>query len=190
MRRALQLTRALLVVIFVVLAASTLALGIGARVAPALGHQLLAIRSGSMEPQLPRGALAILSTDRDREAVAGDEIAFRLPSGTLVTHRVVEVVARADGTYYRTRGDANATPDPVLIQKASVVGTVAARLPVLGYLLGLLSMPIGIFAVLAMAGSLIAAIWLLEDLEESLRSSADMRHGSMGTRWARPQRPS
>jgi signal peptidase len=166
MKLVVRLTHALLVVVFGVLAASTLALGIGARVAPGLGYELLAIRSGSMEPHLPRGALAIVSTRPGGVVRAGEEIAFRLPRGILVTHRVVEVVPREDGMFYRTQGDANSAPDPVLISQAAVVGTVTAGVPALGYLLGLLSMPLGIFAILAVAGSLIAAIWLLEDLGE------------------------
>jgi signal peptidase len=171
MRRVVQLTHALLVVVFGLLAALTLGLGVGARVGPGMGHELLAIRTGSMEPHLPRGALAIVSTDPDRGAQAGDEIAFRLPSGTLVTHRVVEVVAREEATFYRTQGDANAAPDPVLVPAAAVVGTVTVGLPVLGYLLGLLSMPLGIFAILCVAGSLIAAIWLLEDVEDTISAT-------------------
>jgi signal peptidase len=164
--RTVRMTCGVLVTLFWVLAGVTLFVGIGARLAPAFGHQLLAIRSGSMEPNLPLGALALVSTGADHAPQLNDEIAFRLPSGAIVTHRIVQVVARDDGTYYRTKGDANAAPDPVLTPETALVGRVVLGLPLLGYLLAFLGMPLGILSIISVAGCLISAIWLLENLED------------------------
>jgi len=131
--------------------------GVAARLAPIVGHELFAIRSGSMQPSLQVGSLATVDTNR-RDARPGDAIAFRLPSGTVVIHRVVS--RGPDGL--ETRGGANQSSDPGLVPHAAVVGTVELSLPLAGYLLGMLSMPSGVVTVMALLGALLATAWTLE----------------------------
>lgn len=142
------------------LAGSLLVAGIGvaARIAPLAGQELFAIRSGSMEPSLGVGSVAVVDTGRTA-ARPGDAIAYRLASGTVVTHRVVSTGAEG----IESRGDANPGPDPGLVPHTSVIGTVVLTIPVLGYLLGMLSMPIGIVAIMAVLGTLLATAWMLEE---------------------------
>jgi signal peptidase len=157
--------RMLLSIAFWALAASVLAVGLAGRVAPAAGYELFSIRSGSMEPSMPVGSLTFVATGESMPEV-GDMAAFRLPSGIVVTHRVVEVIDGDSGRFLRTRGDANAKPDPALVPSSAVVGVVAFHVPLLGFLLALLGMPIGVVTILSVAGTLITAIWLLEEFEE------------------------
>ena len=132
--------------------------GLAARLAPLVGHELFAIRSGSMEPALGIGSIAVVESARTAPE-PGEAIAFRLPSGTVVIHRVVST--GPDGI--ETRGDANQGSDPGLVPHAAVVGTVAMGVPILGYLLGMLSMPSGVVAIMAVLGTLLAVAWMLED---------------------------
>jgi signal peptidase I len=157
--------RLVLSLAFAALALTVLGVGLAARLAPAMGHELFSIRSGSMEPALPVGSLAIVSTDAGPPA-EGQPIAFRLDNGTVVTHRVVAVVRIEDETFYRTRGDANQDRDPSLVPAESVIGPVVLNLPWLGFLLAMLGMPIGAVAIISVAGTLLTAIWLLEEFEE------------------------
>jgi signal peptidase len=157
--------RTALSIVFWALAVSVLSVGIAGRVGPAAGYELFSIRSGSMEPAVPVGSLTFVTTDASMPAV-GDLVAFRLPSGIVVTHRVVEVIDGDSGRFLRTRGDANAKPDPSLVPSSSIVGVVAFQVPLLGFLLALLGMPIGVVTILSVAGTLITAIWLLEEFEE------------------------
>lgn len=158
-------SRVVLSLTFAALAITVLAVGLAARLAPAVGYELFSIRSGSMDPALPVGSLAVVST-RAGEIEVGQPIAFRLPNGAVVTHRVVEVVEADEGRFLRTKGDANEDPDPWLVPAASVVGPVEVSLPLLGFLLAMLGMPIGVVAILSVAGTLLTSIWLLEELEE------------------------
>ena len=157
--------RRLLSVAFAVLAIAVLGVGLGARLAPAAGYEFFSIRSGSMEPALPVGSLAIVDSGAG-DVAAGQAVAFRLPSGVVVTHRVVEAVTTETGSFLRTQGDANDDPDPSLVPASAVVGPVKVSLPLLGFLLAMLGMPIGLVAILSVAATLITAIWLLEELEQ------------------------
>jgi signal peptidase len=157
--------RRLLSVAFAVLAIAVLGVGVGARLAPMAGYEFFSIRSGSMEPALPVGSLAIVANDASN-LTAGQAVAFRLPSGVVVTHRIVEVVENDTGTYLRTQGDANEDPDPSLVPATAVVGKVQMSLPLIGFVLAMLGMPIGLVAILSVAATLITGIWLLEELEQ------------------------
>jgi signal peptidase len=164
-------TRRLAAVVFAVFAVTVLAVGLGARIGPAVGFEAYSIRSGSMAPAMPVGALAIIA--RGVPPGTGEAVAYPLPNGVVVTHRVIEVIDRDEEAYLRTKGDANEEADPNLVPSASVVGRVHLSVPLLGFLLAMLGMPIGIVSILAFAGMLIAAIWLLEDLEDALSPAAE-----------------
>lgn len=163
---AVGLARRALTIVLWAMVAVVVAVGGAARLAPLTGHELLAIRSGSMAPALPVGAMAAVVTSGAVDPQPGDAVAFRLPSGHLVVHRLVEITA--DGTGLITRGDANATVDPWPVPRDRLVGAVAWQLPAAGYLLGMLGMLSGVLALVAMAGALLTTIWLLEDLESEL----------------------
>jgi signal peptidase len=160
-------TRSLVSLVFVAFAVTVLAVGLGARLGPAIGYEVYSIRSGSMTPAMPIGALALVSRQAEL-AGPGQALAYRLPSGVVVTHREVEVIDRDGAAYLRTKGDANGEADPTLVSAAAVIGPVQVSIPLLGFLLAMLGMPIGLVSIVASAATLIACIWLLEDLEETL----------------------
>ena len=164
MQAVIRWTRRLLAVAFGALAVTVLALGLGARLGPLIGLELYAIRSGSMSPAMAVGALAVVERGWQGDA-KGQIVAIRQENGVVVTHRVVEVVEADGGQFLRTRGDANKNPDPTLVSATAIQGRVALSTPILGFLLGMLGMPIGVVSILSTAAAFIVAIWLLEDLE-------------------------
>lgn len=102
------------------------------------GYRAVAVYSGSMEPALPTGALAIVKPTPAAQVQVGDVITFTDPyvPGKLVTHRIVEIVPRAGKPLaYRTKGDANPAIDPWAIELPGSVGTLAFQVPVAGYAL-------------------------------------------------------
>jgi len=161
-------SRRMLSAAFVLLAATVLALGLGARVGPALGFEAYAIRSGSMAPSIPVGALAIVEREADPPA-RGAAVAFHAGNGVVVTHRVLELIRMEEGVFLRTKGDANPASDPSLVKASTIVGEVQHSIPLLGFLLAMLGMPTGLISILALAGTLLVSIWLLEDLENDAR---------------------
>ena len=151
----------LLGLIVVVLVA--VALGRGA---PLVGRESIVIGGGSMEPAIPLGAAIVVGPVDPASLAVGDVVSLNVgESHTTFTHRVVAVVDRADGRWIRTKGDANAEPDPTLVPARDVIGRVEIALPYFGYLLTLLSLPVGVIFVLGLAATLLAIAWLLESLE-------------------------
>jgi signal peptidase len=101
------------------------------------GYRLFAIRSGSMGPTLGVGDLII-----DRETPAdslrpGQLVTFRDPDlgQQLVTHRVVSVEAKDRRLYFRTKGDANKTPEQWDVPAHSELGRTVGHVPKIGRLL-------------------------------------------------------
>jgi len=100
---------------------------------------LAIIRSRSMEPVMPVGALCLMFPIAPEDVKVGDIIVFQPPRhptilnpGVTVSHRVVEV--QGDGElYFITKGDASEDPDIFPIPAANVQGKVVFNIPYLGY---------------------------------------------------------
>jgi signal peptidase len=86
------------------------ALFIGPRLYP---FQSFYVRSGSMSPTIPVGALVIAVPVSADELRAGDVIVFERPDrpGTKVVHRIHAVEQSPSGRVFITKGDANGSPD-------------------------------------------------------------------------------
>ena len=92
------------------------------------------VLSGSMEPDISPGDAVIVKAVDPAAIDSGDVITFkRSADSTPVTHRVVEVVDSEDGLAFRTKGDANDSPDPALVPADSVTGKVWVVIPYLGH---------------------------------------------------------
>ena len=87
-----------------------------------------------MSPTFDTGDILLVRPDGDSIIRQSDVITYRARNGTTVTHRVDAVIERKDGTFYRVKGDANATADPDLVPRRAVGALVWGRLP-LGNLL-------------------------------------------------------
>lgn len=78
-----------------------------------LGLQRYAIVSGSMTGTFDRGSLVFDEVVSVRSLRVGDVITYRPPAGDhLITHRIAWIGRGPNGPIFRTRGDANPTPDP------------------------------------------------------------------------------
>ena len=124
--------------------------------APHLGWRVNAVLSGSMEPQLKVGGV-VVSRPVGPEAIAvGDIIIFR-PTAVgenLISHRVIGVEEKSP-LYFKTKGDANDTPDPFLVPARNVVGKICFHVPFLGYATQFLKTPFGFLFALLIPGLII-----------------------------------
>ena len=106
-------------------------------VLPRFGWQADPVYSGSMEPALPVGALAVTQqVDPNEDTIAnGDILVYRSPmnESKLVSHRVVEIEYVGLQPNFRTKGDANEDPDPYLVYPSYVEGVMKFHVPYLGY---------------------------------------------------------
>lgn len=111
--------------------------------AVAFGLRPLIFRSGSMEPAIKTGALA-LARDVPAESVhLGDVVSVVAPSGTRITHRVVST-SPGPVTTLILKGDANEVADaqPYAV---SEVALVVLHVDYLGYVVSWLRHPVAIF---------------------------------------------
>jgi signal peptidase len=71
------------------------------------------VRSASMSPAIPVGALVIAERAAADELRPGDVIVFQRPDrpGTMVVHRIDAIEEKGSGRVFVTKGDANGTPD-------------------------------------------------------------------------------
>lgn len=102
-----------------------------------LGYKPVAVYSGSMEPTIHVGGLALDRAIPSKNVRVGDVITFSDPyvKGRLVTHRVIHILETPHGLAYRTKGDANPGRDPWTIRLNGQVGRVSFSVPVAGYIL-------------------------------------------------------
>jgi signal peptidase I len=166
MKTAVRWFRRLLDLALVLLVVAVLGLVLAVNLGPRLGHDFVVIRGGSMEPAIHLGAVTEVSQVAPADLRPGDVVTLKAADGVVVSHRITRILAQPNGTFIETRGDANAAVDPVLTPVSDVMGRVDFSIPVVGYLIYLLTLPIGVLSVLGLALTLLFAIWLLEDFEE------------------------
>jgi signal peptidase len=118
-----------------------------------VGHdgrtKLLVVQTGSMEPTIPIGSLVV--TRPASSYAVGDVVTYRLGKN-YVTHRVVEIVNGA----YRTKGDANNSPDGNLVLPSTIVGKLFVSLPHVGRFINFVKTPLG-FSLLIV----VPALWVV-----------------------------
>jgi signal peptidase len=149
--------------VMVLLAVIVAALALGPRVLP---FQTFYVRSGSMEPTLPVGSLAFYTPTESRDLHVGDVIVFRRPGGAheLVTHRIVRIETSTAGTEFVTKGDANGVPDPWRIPARGGGWRYRFSVPYVGYVAGMIGLPVARLALLVAfalgaAATALGAIW-------------------------------
>jgi signal peptidase I len=137
------------------------------RVVPLTGRDTLVIGGASMEPAIPIGAAVVIEPVQTAQLRVGDIVTIRVgPKPSVFTHRIVRLLILDGEPYIETKGDANPTPDPVTTPAAAIVGRVGWSIPFAGYLLALLSLPMGVAFVIGLGITLVLTAVLLEDIED------------------------
>jgi len=141
---------------------------------PAVGRQMYIVRGASMQPAIPIGAVVVVGRVDPTTIHANDVITFRSPSGTVVTHRVVEVVDAGD-IEFATKGDANDAADPVVVPASSVIGRVEQTIPGIGALITNIASVGGSLSALGVLVSLLLTGWFVDELAVTLRHASSRR---------------
>jgi signal peptidase I len=142
---------------------AVLALTVGPRF---FAYETFIVRSGSMEPTIHTGALVFVQPVQPLEVRVGDVITYRRPEDpdTTITHRVVAKQNPSGGAtsapVFRTKGDANATPDPWEVQLQGIAWRVTLSVPLAGYLFAFTQQPLGRALFLIVPGLGLGALWL------------------------------
>lgn len=116
------------------------------------GLEPYTVLSGSMEPEYHVGSLIYVKKTSAAELTVGMPITYRLESGVVVTHRIVEVLVDEDNptlVSYRVKGDVNDDPDGTPVPIANVIGRPIFTIPVIGYVCYFIQHPPGSFITVA-----------------------------------------
>lgn len=123
------------------------------------GCRFDAVLSGSMEPALHIGGVALIKPVEPLDINPGDIITYH--SGEeIFTHRVVEVVSGGGEPSFITKGDANEDPDLLPVAASSVVGKVVFDVPYLGYLAAFVKTRLGLLLTIIIPGLAIIGLEL------------------------------
>ena len=116
---------------------AVLIMSVGPKVLP---YQTFFVRSGSMEPTIDTGDMIFLSEAEATSLEVGDIITFERPDkpGTMVTHRIAEVISGDEGPVFHTKGDANSDVDSWEVPASGTGWKYTFRIPKIGYVLGYL----------------------------------------------------
>ena len=93
------------------------------------GYMMFRVVTGSMEPTIPTGALLVSQRTDITSIRVNDIVCFKTQEaqiwGSIITHRVVEVLEGADGSVLlRTQGDANLVADGYFVDRDNLIGKV------------------------------------------------------------------
>jgi signal peptidase len=96
------------------------------------GYSVFRVVTGSMEPEIPVGALILTKQVDISDVEIGDIVCFRSKSPTMlgktITHRVIDIFGGAQGEILlRTQGDANTSYDEYYVTSDNLVGRVTWR---------------------------------------------------------------
>jgi len=146
---------------------------------PHFGWRIDIVFSGSMEPALKVGSLAVTRPFTAQSVKVGDIITFYSPLDMrLTTHRVL-ATQDTPALYFRTAGDANRSPDPFAVPAQNVVGTVCCRIPYLGYAAEFIKTPRGLLLTLLVPG-LIVIVTEARTIRSTLNQESHRKRDKMG----------
>ena len=128
-----------------------------------LGIQPYTVLSGSMEPTYHVGSMIYVKKALPHEFRKGDPITYKFNDGTVVTHRVIEVIhedSDPTGYCFRTQGDANDTPDGPVLAGVNVIGKPLFSIPYLGYFANFVQTPPGTYYAIAFCAIVAITVFL------------------------------
>lgn len=121
----------------------------------AFGYKPAVVLSGSMEPTIETGSIALIDTKDKTDIKKGDIIAFTVDN-TFITHRVTKI----DDEGIHTKGDGNETADLWVLKEKNITGKTVFWIPKAGYIASWLTSKQGMIIVIGLCAALIIASFL------------------------------
>jgi len=145
-----------------------------------LDYQAYTVISGSMEPEIPVGAILVSRETDITELRIGDIVCFfSLESGRfgqIITHRIVNILLSEDGmVMLQTKGDANLVSDILYVTAENLIGKVifyTGRGNAAAGVLSFLTSGMGFMTCLALPALLIAGLIMQESVSNMKRELA------------------
>lgn len=136
-------------------------------------YKFLAVTSGSMEPFIKTGNLAIIKPAGNYKI--GDIITFKTPNAIstkeTTTHRISSISEQDGIQIYSTKGDANNSLDSQIVTKSQIVGKYQFSIRFLGYLLQYLRTLPGLILLVIIPATII----IYEEVQKIVREIKDFK---------------
>ena len=143
-----------------------------------IGLNVYTVLSGSMEPTFHTGSIIYVRPTDSAELRVGDVITFMLSEDTIATHRIVEILPDEEDPSilrFRTKGDANNTPDGTPVHENNVIGKAVFTIPLLGYIADFVQHPPGLYLGIAFIAVLLALVFVPDLLPEDKKTGKHIR---------------
>jgi signal peptidase I len=137
------------------------------------GFNFYVVMSGSMEPEIKTGS--VVGIRESEEYNVNDIITVQMPYSEweTYTHRIIEKLDEEEITY-KTKGDANETPDPDPVSLDQILGELFISIPLIGYLVHFAKQPTG-FIILVIVPSVIIAASEINIIKEEAKKIVSTR---------------
>ncbi|KWX72734.1 signal peptidase I SipW [Paenibacillus jilunlii] len=150
---------AVMVLIFVVLAAAVVVSRASGGEPALFGYEIKTVLSGSMEPGIQTGSIVALKPGGDMTRFKkGDVITFMSGDNILITHRIVDASAKnaAGEVVYHTKGDNNDAVDMTPVSSGNVVAEyTGVTVPYIGYAMNFAASKAGSVVLMIVPGLLL-----------------------------------
>ncbi len=97
-------------------------------------YYALAIASGSMSPKIKKGDVVIVEKVNSKyEEIKEKDIIVYEYNGSIIVHRVHQIIELNGDYYFYTKGDANSSIDNYAIDERMLIGVVKISIPYIGW---------------------------------------------------------
>jgi len=131
------------------------------------------VLTGSMDPTIKPGSVALTVPTIAGQLVAGDIIAFASPDNpdAVILHRI-DSIKSTDPLRFATKGDANNAPDDWDVVDVGVLGKYVFAIPYLGIVAAYIAKPVG-FVLAIVVPALIFIVSQIIGIKKSIKQEID-----------------
>ena len=97
-------------------------------------YYALAIASGSMSPKIKKGDIVIVEkVNSNYKKIKKQDVIVYEYNGSIIVHRVHQILKTNGEYYFYTKGDANSSIDNYAIDESMIIGVVKINVPYIGW---------------------------------------------------------
>lgn len=145
-----------------------------------IGYTPYTVLSGSMEPTFHVGSLIYVKEVDPTTLKVGDPLTFTFSNGTIVTHKIIEVIEADNPSQlqFRTQGEANNTPDGEPVTVNRIIGKPAFTIPYLGFVSHFVQNPPGTYITVCFCVAILIFTFLPDFIPEEKDKKAELTEES------------